>query len=371
MIVMEKVTEISSFKEFSQKDIYNFLKFRGTELYSEKSGSDLPNHSFSNSLRRGNFRLPTILDVISSESIIFPANKKVYKSKEYIEAGKEGSLRIEPNLDIKVLCNNGFLEFEEGDCYSPMYFILPKYHTKNSSWHYKIVRIDNGNPKLILTVPTNPEDWKEIIKVFTEFAVLLKLFTGCYFKVCILGSTYTPSYQKLFSINEGITFIPTIINLGYKYVGYPKLMGVVSKRLNELSVKEIRPGVKNKLISYAKQNYKDLYIVNLFTGSCYINPQYIKDVDSLRNEGDSKRLRTPMDWILKAYEDKKHIIFYSDLDNPIAIAHELGHYLEDKDGTYGKIQRNNKSGLLNKDNTEILAYFAGFLGQSSGDLLEV
>ena len=280
------------------KPKYDFVKFRGTDLYSKKRNSDLPiDTSFYTGVKRGNFRLLTVEKFISSEKIIFPANSKVYYSKDFIEVGKEGSFKdLDPELDIKVICNNGFLEFDSNFKYSYEIFtnIFPKYHTSKSTWHYKMIIIENGkgNIKPIVTVPTNPEDWSEIIKAFTEFAVCLRLFVGDYYKIIIINSPYTVN-QKSFSVNNSLlSFIPTILNLGYLYVGYPKIMGVISKNINKLSKKEIRPGLRDNLISYAKRNYKDLYLVNLNTGSCYLNPSYIdkNSIKSLRKLGNPKRL---------------------------------------------------------------------------------
>ena len=73
-----------------------------------------------------------------------------------------------------------------------------------------------------------------------------------------------------------------------------------------------------------------------------------------------------VDWILKAYDDKKHLIFYSDLDNPVAIAHEIGHYLEDKDGTLGVIQRNSRYTVAYSKFTNAASFIAGLIGGYSG-----
>ena len=352
----------------------DFVKFRGTDLYDKEQGSDLPiETSFYTDVKRGNFRLLTVKKFISSEKIIFPANSRVYYSKDFIEVGKEGSFKdLDPELDIKIICNNGFLEFVSDFKYSYKILtnIFQKYHTSKSTWHYKIVTLikdgQRGNPKPVVTVPTNPEDWSEIIKVFTEFAVCLRLFVGDYYKIIIINSPYTAPHQKFFSTI--LSFIPTLVNLGYKYVGYPKIMGVLSKNINELSKKEIRPGIRDSLISYAKRNYKDLYLVNLYTGSCYLNPRNIDEnsIESLRKLGNPKRLRTMIDWIIKAYDEKKHLIFYSDLDNSVAIAHEIGHYLEDKDGTLGIIQRNSKTGLLSDNFIKGVSFISGLMGGCSG-----
>lgn len=357
------------------KPKYDFVKFRGTDLYDKEQYSDLSiETSFYTGVKRGNFNLLTVKKFISSEKIIFPANSRIYYSKDFIEAGKERSFKnLDPDLDIKIICNNGFLEFDSNFKYSYKVLtnIFPKYHTPESTWHYKFITLieENGkreNPKPIVTVPTNSEDWSEIIKALTEFAVCLRLFIGDYYKIFIINSPYTAPYQKSFSTN--LSFIPTIINLGYKYVGYPKIMGAISKNINELSKKEIRPGIRDKLVSYAKRNYKDLYLVNLYTGSCYLNPRNIDEdsIESLRKLGNPKRLRTMIDWIIKAYDEKKHLIFYSDLDNSVAIAHEIGHYLEDKDGTLGVIQRNNKTGFLSDNFIKGASFIAGLIGGYSG-----
>jgi Zn-dependent membrane protease YugP len=148
-------------------------------------------------------------------------------------------------------------------------------------------------------------------------------------------------------------------------------MGRLSKNLNELGKKKYSKDKFDKLLNYCEKIAKgNVYFVALGPISCYLDPQMIKKngIEELKKEADSSRLRTMSDWILKAYEDKKHLIFYSDLDSPIALAHEFGHYLEAIDGTLGRIQRNDKKGIFSSGFVGFLAFILGLFG-SVGEII--
>lgn len=341
-------------KDFPQEEIHRFMNYCGTELY-DKSKERSVNDINSSKIKRGKYNKTELEKYIKSETINFRANNRVYKASDFLSTwtGKE---KLDKEYDILVDMSNGFIIPDNGDIYISMLGILPKYHNKNSTWEYVFINPRNSYPKPILTIPNTKEELKNIVKIFCELAVFLKVFTGCYYKFYFTDKN---NKQKIFSdakIPSLQSFIPTFLNTGYILVGYPLIMGRLSKKITEISKREYSKSKFDRFLDYCKKITKgNVYFVDLGPMSCYINPQMIEKnkLDKLKKEADSTRLRTMLDWILKAYEDKKHVIFYSDLDNPIALAHEVGHYLEDADGTLGKIQR----GSTNRD-----IFSNGFVG---------
>jgi len=357
-------------KDFPQEEVYKFLNYRGTELYDnakERSVNDIN----SPKIKKGKFNKTDLEKYIKSTTITFKANDRTYKASDFlgIYNGKE---KLDKEYDIIVNLSGGFIEPDNGDIYIAMLGILPKYHTKDSTWEYKFIKTRHSAPKPILTIPTKKEELEDIVKIFCELAVFLKLFSGCYYKFYFTDTKNTK--QKSFSDtgkSNLLSYIPTVLNTSYLLVGYPLIMGKLSKKLNELSKRKYGQDKFDKLLNYCKKIANgNVYFVDLGPISCYIDPQMIKKsgIEQLKKEADSERLRTMTDWILKAYEDNKHLIFYSDLDSPVALAHEFGHYLESIDGTLGKIQRNDKKGIFSSGFVRFLAFILGLFG-SVGEII--
>ena len=357
-------------KDFPQEEVYKFLNYRGTELYDdckEKSVNDIN----SPKIKRGKYNKVDLEKYIKSTDITFRINDRTYKASDFlgIYNGKES---LDKEYDIMIDMSGGFIEPDNGDIYVAMLGILPKYHKKDSTWEYKFLKSRNSSPKPILTIPTKKEELEDIVKIFCELAVFLKLFTGCYYKFYFTDTKN--SKQKSFSdtIKKNLlSYIPTVLNTSYLLIGYPLIMGRLSKNLNELGKKRYGKDKFDKLLNYCEKIAKgNVYFVALGPISCYLDPQMIKKngIEELKKEADSSRLRTMSDWILKAYEDKKHLIFYSDLDSPIALAHEFGHYLEAIDGTLGRIQRNDKKGIFSSGFIGFLAFILGLFG-SVGEII--
>lgn len=357
-------------KDFPQEEVYRFLNYRGTELYDqqkEKSVNDIN----SPKIKRGKYNKAELERYIKNSTITFKVNDRTYKASDFlgVYSGKE---KLDKEYDIMVNMSDGFIVPDDGNIYIAMLGILPKYHKKDSTWEYKFLKSKNASPKPILTCPTKKEDYEDIVKIFCELAVFLKLFTGCFYKFYF---TDTKNRQKLFSESNSnkhlLTYIPTVLNMGYLVIGYPLIMGRLSRKLNELGKRKYGKDKFDKLLNYCKKIANgNVYFVDLGPMSCYLNPKMIKknSIEELKKEADSSRLRTMADWILKAYEDNKHLIFYSDLDSPVALAHEFGHYLEDIDGTLGKIQRNNKSGIFSSGFIGFLSFILGLFG-SVGEII--
>jgi len=359
----------SILKDFPQEETYKFLNYRGTELYDdckEKSVNDIN----SPKIKRGKYNKVDLEKYIKNSTITFKINERTYKASDFLDI-YDGKEKLDSEYDIIVDLSSGFIEPDNGDIYIAMLGILPKYHKKESTWEYKFIKPKNSAPKPILTYPTKKEELEDIVKIFCELAVFLKLFSGCYYKFYF---TDTKSRQKTFSSTVSknlLSYIPTVLNTSYLLIGYPIIMGRLSKKLNELSKRKYGKDKFDKLLNYCKKIANgNVYFVDLGPISCYLDPQLIKKdgIEALKKEADSSRLRTMADWILKAYEDKKHLIFYSDLDSPVALAHEFGHYLEAIDGTLGKIQRNDKRGIFSTGFVGFLAFILGLFG-SVGEII--
>ena len=362
---VSRIKEVNSLKDFDQKDIHRFLTYGGKELYDDFSMSSLARGLRLNDIKRGKYKATDVSKYLNGKgvSVIFPANNREYSSKDFVFVGGTSD-KFDKDFDLVVKVKDGILEFPEVNVYAPLCGILPKYHKEDSTWQYRFIQVGYNPPRPVISVPTNSKDWEEILKAFTEFAIFLKLFTGCWFKIFIVPSKVESPYQKQFSDQSLISFIPSIINAGYNFIGYPLIMGKLSEAMIKSNRGDVKPGLRDKILRYGEKKYKDIYFVNLGTGSCFINPQYISDIRPLYEVADPKRLRTMWDWVVKGYEDHKYVIFYSDLDLGVAIAHEIGHYLEDKDGTLAKIQKGNKSGVLSNG-------FISFFGFMTGAITSV
>lgn len=357
-------------KDFPQEEVYKFLNYRGTELYDdckEKSVNDIN----SPKIKRGKYNKTDLEKYIKNSTITFKINEKTYKASDFLGV-YDGKEKLDKEYDIMIDMSDGFIVPDNGDLYISMLGILPKYHKKDSTWEYKFVKSRNAAPKPILTIPTKKEEVEDIVKIFCELAVFLKLFAGCYYKFYF---TDTKTKQKEFSDTSKslLSYIPTVLNTSYLLVGYPLIMGRLSKKLNDLSKKKYGKDKFEKLLNYCKKKANgNVYFVDLGPISCYIDPQMIKKngIEELKKEADPERLRTMSDWLLKAYNDKKHLIFYSDLDSPVALAHEFGHYLESIDGTLGKIQRNDRKGIFSSGFVGFLAFILGLFG-SVGEIIGI
>lgn len=363
---VSRILESNSLKDFDQKDIHRFLNYGGVELYEESSMSSLARGLKLGDIKRGKYKATDVSKYLGGKgvSILFPANNREYSSKDYVFVGGTSD-NFDKDFDIIAKVYDGIIEFPEGDFYAALSGILPKYHTPKSTWQYRFVQSGYNPPRPLISVPTNPKDWEEICKALTEFAVFLKLFSGCWFKIFIVPNKVESPYQKYFSnVTSLVSFIPSIINAGYNFIGYPLIMGKLAESMIKSNRGDVKPNLRDKILRFGERKYKDIYFVNLGTGSCFINPQHISDIEPIREIADSSRLRTMLDWILKGYEDNKYVIFYSDLDLGVAIAHEIGHYLIDKDGTLSKIQKGNKSGLLSDGFISFFGFLAGFLSSS-------
>lgn len=351
-------TGIIRYNDFDQEDLYRFITYGGKDLYEEPVFSSVNNGIHLESLKKGKFKKS---DITEEVSISFPANQKTYTSKGMFFIW-DGKSKLEKNMDFIASVNNGIIVFSESPYYLPLSAILPKYN-KNNSYNWSFVRVGNNPPKPIITVPETKTGWNNLKKAFTEFLIFLRLFVGIEFRIYFFESKTPDPNQKEFS--EVPSFIPTALNLGYNIILAPIIQKQLHLKVSNAG-KVYNVSFEERFKKYIAKKYPDLIMVKLGTGSAYINPRNIdkKVINEIRkHDGNPERLRTMLDWIVWGYENKKHILFSNDLDNALAMCHEVGHYLIDIEGGIGKnLQNNMKKGLHNESFIMFCGFILGILG---------
>ena len=352
-------------KDFDQEDIHKFYTYAGKDLYDKYEVQSTPNRI--NSVKRGTFK---VSDLPKEVEINFPANNRNYKSGSLISVW-DHKTGLDRMLDIPLYINDGIITFPEGSIYRPLASILPKYHEKNCGWEYIFVRIGNYPPKPIITVPLKKEGWVSLYKAFLEFLIFLRLFYGSEFRIFLDPEKKPAMYQKEFA-SVAATLVPSVLNLGMSKIA-DKTGERLSIKLSSLYQGNFNESVYKKITDYVKKKYQDLIIVNLGTESFYTNPGRWEEeqLRQIKKYGDPDRKRTILDWILWARENNKHIICYSELDNPIALAHEIGHYrIEKEGGSRLWLQANMKKKVFNSDFIHFVAFCCGLAG-NTGELVGI
>lgn len=353
-------------KDFNQEDIHRFLTYGGKEMYEKKPElSSIPKNVKLNSLKRGKFKKSDIQEEVK---ITFPFNQRTYNSKGMFWVWNEKD-KLEKDLDILVNVNSGIMTFPDAQFYLPLSVMLTKYWKSGCGWNYIFIRTGYVNPpKPVISVPETKEGWKTLLQAFTEFLIFLKLFIGAEFRIYFYDSKTPDPRQKEFSdpvkIGSLASWIPTAINLGYSTIIAPILQERLALKVSNAG-KPYNTSFETRFKKFIEKNYPDLVLVKLGTGSCYINPQNLPDdsIKIVRKEADSKRLRTMLDWIVWGYDNKKHLLFSSDLDNALAMCHEVGHYLIEKGGGAKRwLQVHQKKGLTNQGFIAFVAFCLGLLG---------
>lgn len=124
--------------------------------------------------------------------------------------------------------------------------------------------------------------------------------------------------------------------------------------------------INDKLLSLIPS--KDTIIVNLGSGSFYMNPERVskKVKDKLLKslgEEDKKKIENPItlnDYLLKCIVENKKLISYSDLDPTPALAHEIGHMRFDNSKIGNILQSGNTKVISN--NLSNLSFLSSILG---------
>ena len=366
------------FKDFNQADIHMFFKYRGTDLYDKKeSGGSVRDLS---GVKRGKYSKadPDKFLIGKGVSIQFPANAKTYYSSGLIRTDVKEKDSWDEDFDLPVQIHNGYMVFPDFEYYGLFFFILPKYHRPGeSTWEYKWMKEEDRYPKPVLTVPRDPKDWKEILEAFTEFLVGLKLFLGSIWNILLIPvkSIKTGMGDRFFGIAEkAISLIPTAGSLIYRKIAAPLLEKKVNIEWNKTLRVNYSPGLLDKILSLADKRYGGTvlignigahsYFVNLTRGELgtrlrrmFTNPDFL-----VRNNIDPDRLRCELDYWAKAAREGKDVICYSDTDPLPAVAHEIGHHIENLDGTYGKIQRSSHTILFSDGFVGFVSFLLGWAG---------
>ena len=349
-------------KDFNQEDIHRFLTYGGKEMYEkEPEFSSIPKNVKLNSLKRGTFKKSDIQELVK---IVFPFNQRTYDSRGMFWVWNEKD-KLEKDLDILVNVNSGIMTFPDAPLYLPLATILTKYWKPDCGWNYVFIRTSYYNPpKPVISVPLKKENWKTLLQAFTEFLIFLKLFIGAEFRIYFHDSKTPDPKQKEFSEGNIASWIPTAVNLGYSVFLAPILQKRLALKVSNAG-KPYNTSFETGFKKFLEKNYPDLVLVKLGTGSCYINPQNIPGdvLKALRKEADPERLRTMLDWILWGHDNKKHILFSSDLDNALAMCHEVGHYLIDIGGGAKKwLHVHQRKGITNQGFISFVAFCLGLLG---------
>lgn len=379
----EGLAEIHTLKDFPQESIYQFIKFRGKELYQNVIFNTQPFNTKFASLKKGRYKPADFKSVISSAMINHPASHRDYPPKDWIEVGNKKG--IDPNFDlIFKVCKNGLIISPEFDQYLFLLYTLSKYC--NGEFDYKFVERGSNSPSPIITVPKDKTGIEALIMALTEFLVGLKLFTGNIYKIRIIEEDLTES--KNFSVIEKITqYIPTIASALYKLVIQPLLKKRVEMKWDKANRASYTPTLIPNLTKYIEREYSDkLVVADCSPISYFLNLTQGKDAEKLRkmlndskalemNNIDPNRKRCAMDWWAYGAQGidnngkPRDVILISDLDPVPAVFHEVGHFFQNNERYLGSLQRASHSGVFSDEFTSMSSFFLGFTGSMIGSVV--
>ena len=380
-------------KDFAPKDVHSFITFGSRMIYKDEVTSTVGRGNIFG-VKHGKYDEAYINKLLNKGvTINFPFNNRDYISSDYVEVYKSGK-KYYKTFDIKATVGkDGTITFFDKFYYYPLTHILPKYRKPDATWNFKFLRYENEDREEyiipVITFPTKKEEWEDILKAFLEFMVFVKVLYGSWFKIILTKEK--EGEEKTFSEitpdtdfkNTLLSFAPTVFGTVYRFVFYPKIMQDIAQRLNDEVCKSSGSGeisLRNRLLGYCTKTYKDVYFANIGSGSCFLDTEGIRKmtpeaVDTIMKEGDSKRLRTEIDWCKKALEDKKYLVMYNDNDSSVAIAHEVGHYLIAKDPKLKNVQLRDKAGIFSEGFISFASYvlggISGFLSLKAGVIGEI
>ena len=144
------MAEIHTLKDFPQESIYQFMKFRGKDLYQNEIFNTQPANTKFGKLKKGKYKPAEFKSVIGTAMINHPASHRDYPSRDWIEVG--GKKKIDQDFDlIFKVCKNGLIISPEFDQYLLLLYTLSKYC--NGNFDYKFVERGINYPSPIITVP--------------------------------------------------------------------------------------------------------------------------------------------------------------------------------------------------------------------------
>jgi hypothetical protein len=172
-----------------------------------------------------------------------------------------------------------------------------------------------------------------------------------------------------------INYIPASLMVIYnKFISKAFEKGVIPKWQETAKVK-YSPGLKEKIIKYAEEKYKDEIIVaNVGQGSFFLDVDVVtKEIPQVRQLLDPEKIgsininpdrkRTMLDYLALAIREHKNLIGYSDSDPVPAIAHEIGHFLVSREKTLKSKLQAAKSGIFSD---EFIKFYSGVFGGIGG-----
>ena len=370
------MAEIHTLKDFPQESIYQFMKFRGKDLYQNEICNTQPANTKFGKLKKGKYKPAEFKSVIGTAMINHPASHRDYPSRDWIEVG--GKKKIDQDFDlIFKVCKNGLIISPEFDQYLLLLYTLSKYC--NGNFDYKFVERGINYPSPIITVPKNRDGIEALIMALTEFLVGLKLFTGNIYKIRLIEEDVKEA--RNFSVIEKITsYIPTIASALYKLIVQPLLKKRVDMKWDKANRASYSRALIPNLTKYIEKEYKTkLVVADCTPFSYYLNLTQGKDAEKLRkmlcdskalaiNNIDPNRKRCAMDWWAYGAQGidndgkPRDVVMISDLDPVPAVFHEVGHFFQNNERYLGSLQRASHNGIFSDEFASLASFLLGFIG---------
>ena len=374
----EDMAEVHTLKDFPQESIYQFMKFRGKDLYQNEIFNTQPSNTKFGRLKKGKFKPADFKSVIGTAMINHPASHRDYPSRDWISVDKKIEKNIDQDFDLVFrVCKNGLIVSPEFDQYLLSLYTLSKYC--NGEFDYKFVERGSNFPAPIITVPKDKTGIEALVMALTEFLVGLKLFTGNIYKIRLVEEDVTEA--KNFSVIEKITqYIPSIASALYKLIIQPIMKKRVEMKWDKANRASYTPALIPNLTKYIEKEYKTkLVVADCTPFSYYLNLTQGKDAEKLRkmlndpkalamNNIDPLRKRCAMDWWAYGAQGidndgkPRDVILISDLDPVPAVFHEVGHFFQNNEKYLGSLQRASHSGIFSDEFTSLSSFFLGFMG---------
>ena len=373
----EGMAEVHTLKDFPQESIYQFMKFRGKDLYQNEIFNTQPSNTKFGRLKKGKFKPADFKSVIGTAMINHPASHRDYPSRDWISVDKKIGKNVDQDFDLVFrVCKNGLIVSPEFDQYLLSLYTLSKYC--NGEFDYKFVERGSNFPAPIITVPKDKTGIEALVMALTEFLVGLKLFTGNIYKIRLVEEDVTEA--KNFSVIEKITqYIPATASSLYKLIIQPYLKERLELSWDKANRASYSPSLIPNLTKYIDREYKTkLVVADCTTFSYYLNLTQGKEAEELRkmlcdpralaiNNIDPNRKRCAMDWWAYGAQGidndgkPRDVILISDLDPVPTVFHEIGHFFQNNERYLGSLQRANRSGIFSDEFISLSSFLLGFM----------